>query len=88
MIVALQKSETIYNNKIVLYHRVVHLEVDMATGACTAVLHSWPSRQDREFLRPPDLNRRFNFVHTGTDLLADAYAAIKSLPYWADAEDV
>lgn len=85
---ALQKSEIIYNGKTVTYHRVVHLEVDLATGACAAVLHSWPSRQDREFLRPADLIRRFNFTHAGSDLLADAYAAIKSLPYWADAEDV
>lgn len=84
---ALLKSELIYNGKTVSYHRVVHLEIDLATGACAAVLHSWPSRQDRERLQPPDLNRRFNFIHTGPDLLADAYAAIKALPYWADAED-
>lgn len=84
---ALIKHEVAYNGEVIAYHRLTEFEVDMATGACTATMCSWPDRWARETNRPPTVKRRFNFLWTSDDMAADAYAAVKQHPNWRDAED-
>lgn len=84
---ALLKLETIYNGTTVAFHQVDQVRVDLATGAAQADLHSWPSAAARRPGTPPSLVRTYNFTPVSDNFLQDAYAAIKALPYWADAED-
>lgn len=84
----LKKTEVIYNGEMVEYHRIASFEVDFSTGACTAFMHSWATKEDRDNNKPPQLSRRFNFEWIGESMADDAYIAIKSIPYWSDAEDV
>lgn len=85
---ALKKTEIIYNGETVEYHRLSAFEVDMATGACRATMHSWSTPQERDKNDKPKLARHFNFLWVSEDMVADAYMAVKALPYWSDAEDV
>lgn len=84
---ALIKNEVAYNGETLNYHRLAEFEVDMATGACMATMHSWPDRWARETNAPPTVKRRFNFLWTTDDMVADAYAAVKQHPNWQGAED-
>lgn len=85
---ALLKPELIYNGTTVSFHHIDRVRVDLVTGAAQAVLHSWPTQAARQPGIRPSLVRTYNFAPVSSDYLADAYAAIKALPYWADAEDV
>lgn len=85
---ALLKTELIYNGETVSYHKVAECAVDMATGAATATLHSFNDSDSRRQSENPVLKRSYNFQRTGEHIAADAYAAIKALPEWADAQDI
>lgn len=83
---ALLLEQTLYNADVVRYHRIAEYRFNGSN--CVAVLHSFRTLDDRVMPSLPVVIREFNFIYTGGDYAAQAYAAIKALPEWANAQDV
>lgn len=84
---ALLKTELLYNGETVRYHRIAEYIIDQATGDTTAVLHSFRDQEHRNAHPAPLVKRSYSVQRAGGDLASEAYAAIKSRPEWAGAQD-
>lgn len=86
---ALLIEKTLYNSDVVRYHRITSFTLDPAARLATAKLGSFRNREHRELPVAAINSIEFTFSWSGrTDALAqEAYAHIKSLPEWSQAED-
>ena len=86
---ALLIEKTLYNGDVVRYHRIIAFTLDPVARLATAKLGSFRNRVHRELPVAPVNSLDFAFSWSGsTETLAkEAYAYIKSLPDWANAED-
>lgn len=86
---ALILEKTLYNGDVVRYHRITAFTLDPVGRLATAKLGSFRNRQHRELPVAPVNSLEFTFPWSGDSgtLAAEAYAYIKSLPEWANAED-
>lgn len=68
------KSETSSDGTVFTHHRILRVELDLASGLARAMLGSWPSLS--EVLKPPRIRRYFTFTPSGGDLYNEAIDAV------------
>lgn len=83
---AIRIEQSLADGRKVNYHRIVEAVMDMTTGYGHFVLWSWAEKAHR--LGAPMLRRTFGFAQQSGSIYADAYAALKSIPEFSQAEDV
>lgn len=86
---ALLIEKTLYNSDVVRYHRITSFTLDPAARLATAKLGSFRNRAHRELpaVAVSSMDFTFNWSGSTETLAQEAYAYIKSLPEWSQAED-
>lgn len=83
---ALYLEKTIYNDKVVRYHRITELESGGLVGRVK--VESFPSFEDRAFKRHSNFIKWYPMTwQCNYEFLKEAYEYLKTLPDFAGATD-